>query len=90
MLCQDKEVKDKIAELQQQQHVVAFREQSLVDDHYVQFYTGLPNLHILKSVSDDVQKVMPGERHTKLAPFQEFMCVLVKLWLSSPLQDLAY
>ena len=76
-----KQLSDEIAELQQQ-HVVAFSEQSLVDDDYVQFYTRLPNLHILKSVFDHVQKVMPGERPTKLAPFQEFMCVLVKLRLN--------
>ncbi|XP_065911810.1 uncharacterized protein [Dysidea avara] len=76
-----------------QQHVcsaVPFNEQSLVDDACVQFYTGLPNLYIVKTVLDHVHKTMAGERATKLSSFQEFMCVLLKLRLNSPLQDLAY
>ena len=86
-----KKLSDDIALLQQ--HVcsaVPFNEQSLVDDAFVQFYTGLPNLYIVKAVLDHVHKTMPGERATKLSPFQEFMRVLLKLRLNSPLQDLAY
>ena len=68
----------------------AFSEQSLVDDNYVHFYTGLPNAKVLKSVFDHVVKTLPVERSTKLSPFQEFMVVMLKLRLSSPIEDLSY
>ena len=67
-----------------------FGEQSLVDDNYVHFYTGLPNAMVLKSVFDHVVKTLPVERSTKLSPFQEFMVVLLKLRLNSPIEDLSY
>lgn len=66
-----------------------FSEQSLVDDEYVHFYTGLPNALVLKSVFDHVVKTLPVERSTKLNPFQEFM-VMLKLRLNSPIEDLSY
>ena len=78
-----KKLSDEIPVLQQ--HVclaVPFSEQSLVDDTCMQFYTILPNLYIIKAVFDHVHKAMPGERATKLSPFQEFMCVLLKLHLN--------
>ena len=67
-----------------------FGEQSLVDDHYVHFYTGLPNANILKSVFDHVVKTLPVDKSTKLGPFQEFMVVMLKLRLNSPVEDLSY
>ena len=67
-----------------------FGEQSLVDDDYVHFYTGLPNAMVLKSVFDHVVKTLPVERSTKLSPFQEFMVVMLKLRLNSPIEDLSY
>ena len=67
-----------------------FVEQSLVDDHYVHFYTGLPNANILKSVFDHVVKTLPVDKSTKLGPFQEFMVVMLKLRLNSPVEDLSY
>ena len=33
---------------------------------------------------------MPSDGFTKFSPFQEFMCVLLKLRLNSPIKDLAY
>ena len=66
----------------------AFSEQFLQNDDYVKFYTGLPSYKVLKTVFDFV---VPSTQHpTKLTSFQEFMIVLAKLRLDSPLQDFAY
>ena len=39
---------------------------------------------------DHVVKTLPVERSTKLSPFQEFMVVILKLRLNSPIEDLSY
>ena len=69
-----------------------FSEQSLQSDDCVRFYTGLPSFKVLKAVFDFV--VPPEEffnkNPKKLTDFQEFMIVLAKLRLDSPLQDFAY
>ena len=73
-------------------HTAVFSEQSLQSDEYVRFYTGLPSYKILKALFDFV--VPPtgyfNRNPTKLTAFQEFMVVLAKLRLGSPLQDFAY
>lgn len=75
-----------------EQHLPPFSEESLKDDSSVNFYTGLPNLKILKAIFDHVCITLPGERTSqcKLTKFQEFMLVMLKLRLSSPIVDLAY
>ena len=45
---------------------------------------------VLKSVFDHVVKTLPVEWSTKLSPFQEFMVVMLKLRLNSPIEDLSY
>ena len=65
-----------------------FSEESLHDDEYVRFYTGLPNFGVLKSVFEFVAP--PNASATKLTHFQEFMVTLMKLRLDTPLKDLAY
>ena len=70
---------------------IAFSETSLKDDDTVRFYTGLPNLALLKAVFAFVEKALPCEQSTsKLTSFQEFVATLVKLRLNSQVQDLAY
>lgn len=57
-------------------------------DQYLIHYTGLPNFKILQTIFDLVApENSPGT--TKLAPFQEFMLVLLKLRLNASSQDLA-
>ena len=67
-----------------------FSEESLKNDTSVVFYTGLPNIKVLRVIFDHVIKTMPMEGTCKLAPFQQFMCTLLKLRLNCPIQDLAY
>ena len=70
-------------------HAAVFSEQFLQNDECVKLYTGLPS--VLKAVFDFV--LPPTEyfnnNPTKLTAFQEFMIVLAKLRLDSPLQDFA-
>ena len=56
----------------------------------VQFYTGLPNLQILKAVFDHVVQSQLISTSQKLTQFQEFMLVMVTLRLNCASQDLAY
>lgn len=74
------------------QHLPPFSEESLKDDSSVNFYTGLPNLKILKAIFDHVCITLPSERTSqcKLTKFQECMLVKLKLRLSNPVVDLAY
>ena len=67
-----------------------FCEESLRDDTSVLFHTGLPNLKILKAIFDHVLQTLPNEGISKLTPFQEFICTMLKLRLNTPLQGLAY
>ena len=67
---------------------VPFSEESLQDDEYVKFYTGLPNFKVLKAVFDFASPANAST--TKLTHFQEFMVTLMKLRLDTPLKDLAY
>ena len=70
--------------------VATFTEKSLDNNEIVKFYTGLPNLKVLKAVFDLVKKSMPSSGVTKLSSFQEFMAAMVKLRLNCEDQDLAY
>ena len=79
-----------LAEKLEKQPPAPFCEQSLVNDEMVKFYTGLPNKRVLKAVFDHVFKTLPPDGITKLSPFQEFMCTLLKLRLNSHIEDLAY
>ena len=73
-----------------EKHVPPFCEEYFINDEFTQFYTGLPNIKIVKAVFEHVYKTLPGERATKLSAFQEFICTLLKLRLNSPLEDLSY
>ena len=73
-------------------HLPPFCEESLKDDSIVSFYTGLPNLKVLKAIFNHVCITLPGERSAqcKLTKFQEFMVVMLKLRINPPLVDLSY
>ena len=75
-----------------EQQLPPFCEESLKDDSSVNFYTGLPNLKILKAIFDHVCVTLPSEKALlcKLTKFQEFMLVMIKMRLDSPVVDLAY
>ena len=51
----------------------------MTDDESVLYYTGLPNVKVLKAIFKHVLKTMPFEGINKLTPYQEFMCTLQKL-----------
>ncbi|XP_065896022.1 uncharacterized protein [Dysidea avara] len=72
-------------------HLPPFCEESLKDDSIVSFYTGLPNLKVLKAIFNHVCITLPGERSAqcKLTKFQEFMVVMLKLRINPPLVDLS-
>ena len=55
---------------------IPFCEESLVSDEVTKFYTGLPNVKIVKAVFEHVSKTLPSDGITKLSPFQEFVCFI--------------
>ena len=65
-------------------------ENALQKDELVQFYTGLPNLKVLKAVFTLIVPVISADFNSKLGQFQEFIIVLMKLRLNCQVQDLAY
>ena len=70
-----------------------FSEESLKNADYVRFYTGFPNFKVLKVLFDYVVPPITdisSRNPTKLVNFQEFMIVLAKLKLDSPLQEFTY
>ena len=69
----------------------AFSEESLTNSDVVKFYSGMPNLKVLRAVFDLVKKAVPVSRSEgcKLTAFQEFMATIVKLRLNCLMQDLA-
>ena len=73
-------------------HLPPFCEESLKDDNIVSFYTGLPNLKVVKAIFNHVCISLPSERseQCKLTKFQEFMVVMLKLRINPPLVDLSY
>ena len=72
------------------QRVTPFSEESLHSDEIVKFYTGMPNIKVLKAVFGLVSKATRSSDAAKLSSFQEFLATVVKLRLNCPVQDLAY
>ena len=81
---------DDLTPLRLTQQVAPFSEESLNSDHLVKFYTGLPNILVLKSVFSLVEKAVQGGENYKLSLFQEFMATVIKLRLNCQVQDLFY
>ena len=67
-----------------------FSEETFTTDESVKFYTGLPNVKVLKAIYTHVLQAIAVNGRMKLKPFQEFICVIMKLYLNCPMQDLAY
>ena len=85
------ESKDQVLTLTKQIELqIPFCEESFANDDFTKFYTGLPNIKVVKAVFEHVSKMLPASGITKLSPFQEFICVLLKLRLNSPIEDLAH
>ena len=70
--------------------VVPFLEEDFISDEFTRFYTGLPNIGMLKATFEHVHNTLPAERSTKLSPFQEFVCTMIKLSINLPIEDLGY
>ena len=83
--------KEDISDLNRQLsgHKATFSEEYLANDDIVRFYTGLPNLKVVKTVFDLMRKCVSHTERSKLTTFQEFMATMAKLRLNCPLQDLA-
>ena len=79
-------------QLEEKQLQALFSEESMASasDDVIKFYTALPNFKVLKTIFDHVHKTLPSHGITKLSPFQEFMCALLKLRMNTPLENLAY
>ena len=67
-----------------------FSEENFKSDEFTRLYTGLPNIGMFKTTFEHVHKTLPAERSTKLTPFQEFVCTMVKLSVNTPIEDLGY
>ena len=81
----------KANELKQQLHAVHLTEESFSgNDEKTKFYTGLPTFTVLKHVFNLVSPYIKSGPTTSLLKFQQFILVLMRLRLDSPLQDLAY
>lgn len=78
------------AELGMLKAVPPFSEEDFKSDEFTRFYTGLPNVGMLKATFEHVHNTLPAERGTKLTPFQEFVCTMIKLSISIPIEDLGY
>ena len=74
--------------LAQYTHIPPFSE-SYLDQCDVTFYTGLPNIKIVKAVFNHVLPAITQSAFSKLTAFQEFMMTMLKLRLNCQLQDLA-
>jgi len=69
---------------------IPFCEESFKSDDFTRFYTGLPNIGIVKSVFTHCSKGMNRDGNAKLTLFQEFICTLIKLRTNAVMDDLGY
>ena len=65
-----------------------FYEKSFTSDEFTLFYTGLPNITIVKAIFEHVSKELPVNSDTKLALFQKFISVLIKFRSNTANEDL--
>jgi len=84
-----KETVEKLT-LQVSKQIPPFSEEIFVSDEQTQFYTGLPNITMIKIIFEHVSKSLPSDGVTKLSQFQEYVCVLVKLRTNAANEDLCY
>ena len=60
------------------------------NDDKTKFYTGIPSFSLLMHVLNLIVPHIKSNSQNALCRFQEFLLVLIRLKLNSPLQDLAY
>ena len=60
------------------------------NDDKTKFYTGIPSFSLLMHVLNLIAPHIKRNSQNSLCQFQEFLLVLIRLKLNSPLQDLAY
>ena len=60
------------------------------DKKKVQFYTGLPDVHVFKHVFNLIENYVPANNASTMTKLQEFCIVLMKLRLNLLEQDIAY
>ena len=60
------------------------------NDDKTKFYTGIPKFSLLMHVLNLIAPHIKRNTQNALGQFQEFLLVLIRLKLNSPLQDLAY
>ena len=60
------------------------------NDDKTKFYTGIPSFSLLMHVLNLIAPHIKRNSQNALCQFQEFLLVLIRLKLNSPLQDLAY
>ena len=60
------------------------------DKKKVQFYTGLPDIHVFKHVFNLIENYVPANNASTMTKLQEFCIVLMKLRLNLLEQDIAY
>ena len=60
------------------------------NDDKTKFYNGIPKFSLLMHVLNLIAPHMKRNTQNALSQFQEFLLVLIRLKLNSPLQDLAY
>ena len=61
-----------------------------MNDEKTQFYTGIPTFAILLQLFTFIAPHVVSTSTIVLSQFQEYLLVLLCLWLNVPLQDLAY
>ena len=85
------DITDELSSTKGQLLSVHLTEDSFRDnDDKTKFYTGIPKFSLLLHVLNLIAPHIKRNTQNALSQFQEFLLVLIRLKLNSPLQDLAY
>ena len=85
------DITDELSSTKGQLLSVQLTEDSFRDnDDKTKFYTGIPKFSLLMHVLNLIAPHIKRNTQNALGQFQEFLLVLIRLKLNSPLQDLAY
>lgn len=85
------DITDELSSTKGQLLSVHLTEDSFRDnDDKTKFYTGIPKFSLLMHVLNLIAPHIKRNTQNALGQFQEFLLVLIRLKLNSPLQDLAY
>ena len=85
------DISDELSSIKGQLLPVQLTEDSFRDnDDKTKIYTGIPEFSLLMHVLNLIAPHIKRNTQNALSQFQEFLLVLIRLKLNSPLQDLAY